>query len=367
MPFRQSSAADGRAKSFFCLEKKRMKTLLLALLLLTTAVTEAQDNLTIQVHEGIELMSVVQYLGSQLNMTTPSPYRKDIARFFLAYRNHPAVNMIFSLTGPVYPDLTECGLAFYNFPDIRLRPLPDSCPWFRYIPRDTLDAYLRLVMQFYKDSHFHDFFVAEQETYGVWAASLRASVVEPIRIFDSLIDTHGDSRWLVCMDPLNGWGAHTIQPRNVNPTYSGTYIYQLGYFGDTDSLGRMTFGANIYDLAWHEGTHAFTDPLLRKWAKSIDSLAALFPASPALREQNVNDWAHYFDELLPRAVSVALHRRFRSQEAYKKVLTAENERGFIHVGAVADVIYDDFIATRKVRDFDALMPRILATLRATKR
>jgi hypothetical protein len=343
-----------------------MKRLLLFLLVLTGGGVHAQTpaNLRIEVNEGIELLSVIQYLGGRLNNNTLSPYHEDVQRYFLRYRGEPAVETMFLYKRVVYPDLVECGLVFDHFPDIRMHQLPDSSHWHGLMGSDSLNHYLTQCIQFYKDTHFHEFYKAHEAMYRQWAQGLRDSISEPIRIFDSLINTRRDHHWLVFMDPLNDWGAHTVEPDNVNMQYRNYFIYQLGYFGDTDRLGRMTFAADLYDFAWHEGTHAFTDSLLKKWAPSIDSLAGLFPPGEALQRQNVNDWEHYFNELLPRAVSSALHRQFRSESAYEELIKKEENRGFIHVREVSEVIYADFIHERKVDSFEALLPRIFKALRA---
>ena len=125
-----------------------MKTLLLLLLLLAVAAAAPAQNLTIRVDEGIELMSVLQYLSGHLGNETGSPYKTDIKRYFGPYRCHPAVTWFFNANWPVYPDLVECGLVFDHFPDIRMRRLPDSCSWFKFVNRDTLDTFLHMAMQF---------------------------------------------------------------------------------------------------------------------------------------------------------------------------------------------------------------------------
>ncbi|MBS1663047.1 MAG: DUF4932 domain-containing protein [Bacteroidetes bacterium] len=320
------------------------------------------SNLTITVNEGIELLSVVQYLGGHLDNNTPSVYRDEVRRYFGRYRIHPAVMTMFNFNYRVYTDLVECGLVFYDFPEIKMRPLPDSCSWFKYMGRAVLEGYLRQCMQFYRDTRFHDFYRAHLGMFSQWAGSLRDSIDGPIRVFDSLINTRRDHHWMVCMDPLNDWGAHTIMPRNVNMRYRDHFIYELGYMGDTDRQGRMVFGADLYNFAWHEGTHAFTDSILGKMGVSIDSLSGLMPSSAQLRRQNINDWGHYFNELIPRAVSLALHKEFRSPEAYRKLLEVEERNGFVHVKMVSEVIYADFIHERRVDSFEGLLRRIIVLL-----
>jgi hypothetical protein len=321
------------------------------------------SNLTIQVNEGVELLSLVQYLGGHLDNNTPSPYKNDVRRHFGSYRTHPAVMMMFNFDFRVYGDLVECGLVYYGFPDIKMRRLPDSCTWTKLAGRDTLEKYLQLCMQFYRDTHFHAFYTAHHDMFTQWASSLRDSIQEPVRIFDSLINTRRDKHWLVLMDPLNDWGAHTIMPRNVNERYRDYFIYQLGYFGHKDAAGHMTFAADLYNFAWHEGTHAFTDSMLIRDSVAIDSLSALMPHNPRLSNQNINDWGHYFDELIPRAVSLALHKQFRTAEAYEKLLNNEEKQGFVHVKAVSELIYTDFVHERKVNSFEEMLPLILDLLK----
>lgn len=322
-------------------------------------------NLTIGVQEGIELMSIIQYLGGHLENNTPSPYKNDVRKYFTPYRNHPAVLAMFNFDYRIYSDLVECGLTMSDFPHIQRSAVPDSSVWYKSFSKDSLNWYLDLCLQFYKDTHFHDFYMAHQAMYKSWAEGLTKSVKEPIRIFDSLIDLKAEHRWMICMDPINDWGAHTIMPDHMNNAYAGYYIYQLGYFGDKDSAGNMSFGADLYDFVWHEGTHAFTGPLLDKYKSSVDSLSYLMPNSAVLRHQSIQDgdFEHYFNELLPRAVSMALTRQFRSNEEYQNLLDSEkNRRGFVHVDTVADLIYTDYVHERKVPNFEGVLLEIFAML-----
>jgi hypothetical protein len=85
------------------------------------------------------------------------------------------------------------------------------------------------------------------------------------------------------------------------------------------------------------------------------------PDNPRLKGQNITDWQHYFAELVPRAVSLALHKQFRPA-AYGRLLQAEEGRGFVHVKAVSEIIYADFIHERKVSNFEGLISEILDSL-----
>lgn len=319
-------------------------------------------NLTIGVNEGIELLSVIQILSGQLNNSTPSPYKAAMKKYFLASRTHPVVNTMFLINKTVYPDFVELGVLFYNFPNIKLHPLPDSSFWYTILPKDSLHGFLTQCMQFYKDTRFENFYQSHKKDYNAWAAALNKKIADPVNIFNSYFNSNNTYKWNICLDPLNDWGAHTIIAQKLLPGVKNTIMYQLGYMGDVDSAGNMDFKTNVYDLAWHEGTHGVTDSILNAYHNQIDSLAYLLKNDDALKTQNITDWQHYFNELIPRAVSIALSRKYRSNADYEKLLAFETNRGFVHAKLVSDIIYNDYINERTVQHFEDVFPLIFKSL-----
>jgi hypothetical protein len=313
-----------------------MKVILFSMLIFLSGQARSQDNLTVEVHEGVSLMTTIQYLSGQLNNSTPSVYKTNVKKFFLAYRNHPAARELFLLDN-IYPDLTELGFGFYNFPDIKLYPLPDSLSWYKYIPKPALENYLRLCMQFYKQTKFHSFHLSQLEQYKEWAEKFSKEMKKPVSVFNRTFENNDSIKWYICLDPLNDWGAHTYTQK-TNPFFRNYITYQQGYFGDKDSVGRMIFTANVYDIAWHEGAHAISDEILKQYKNEIDALSALMKQDAALKRQNINDWNHYFNELIARAVSLALFKKHLKPVNYEQLLKIETGRGFIHIKDVADVI-----------------------------
>jgi hypothetical protein len=336
-----------------------MKKMILLAMLFCRQLSHAQDNLVVDVHEGVSLMSTIQYLSGQLSNSTSSSYKTDVKKYFLNWRAHPAVADIF-MKDKVYPDLTELGFLFYNFPDIKMYPLPESMNWYKYIPKPELQRYMEQCMKFYKETKFHRFHQSHADEYKQWASAFTATMQKPVSIFNA---TFGEElKWYICLEPLNDWGAHTYT-KKIGPGFKNRITYQQGYFGDKDSLGKMIFRANVYDLAWHEGTHAITDSLLVKYKEDIAALATLMKQDQSLKQQNINDWQHYFDELLARSVSIALFKKHLKPASYEQMVKMETNRGFIHVKDVADVIVEKFLAEGSPKDFSLVLPFIFDMLK----
>ncbi|WP_088845643.1 DUF4932 domain-containing protein [Hymenobacter gelipurpurascens] len=144
-----------------------MKPLLTFLLvLLSTHVLLAQsritpapmpaDRVTVTVHPGIELFTVVQLLASQYPMPNKSAYAKETEAYFVPFVNHPAVQYARQLK-KVYPDLTELGYCLDNFPKVRMH-YPEHSVWYTLNGKDSVQTYMRLCQQFFEDSHFWAFY-----------------------------------------------------------------------------------------------------------------------------------------------------------------------------------------------------------------
>ncbi len=337
-----------------------MKIFFLLALTLSCGRAQSQQNMIVEVHEGVSLLSTIQYLSGQLHNSTTSAYKTAVKEYFLPYRNHAAVKEMFLMEN-IYPDLTELGFGFYNFPDIKMYPLPDSLSWYKYISKPALEHYLKQCMKFYKESRFHAFHLSQKNNFTVWADKFAVDIKRPITIFNSTFGNRDSLNWYICLEPLNDWGAHTYTQK-TNPFFNKYITYQQGYFGDKDSAGRMIFKANVYDIVWHEGTHAISDKILERYEKEINELSVLMKQDDALKRQNIKDWPHYFNELIARSMSLALFKKHLKPVSYEQLLKVETGRGFIHVKDVADVIYSNFLVDGPTKKFEDIFPEIFEML-----
>ena len=85
----------------------------------TPSTPPSTDRITVTVHPGIELLTVVQLLAGKYPLPSKSRYAKETEAYFAPFANHPAVRQARRLP-KVYTDLPELGYCFDNFPQVRL-------------------------------------------------------------------------------------------------------------------------------------------------------------------------------------------------------------------------------------------------------
>ncbi|TAE32955.1 MAG: DUF4932 domain-containing protein [Cytophagales bacterium] len=354
-----------------------MKTLLatlLAVIILQTAVAQSPkpapntlERLEVTVHPGIELFTIVQILAGQYRMPNKSTYAKAVETYFTPYANHPAVKHVKNM-GRVYTDLAELGYCFDNFPDVRIHIPADSLNWYKYYGKDTVQTYMQLCKQFYDDTKFWNFYQQHQADYASWAKPVRENIAKQglVAKLDSLYRERGNAAWSIYLDPLNGWGAHAIMTKTLNPRYANRVAYNVGFFNqdskDTDTP-VFDLGTESVMMVWHEGSHIYTNGWQRQHASEIEKLAYLLNKTDAgMKQNNIKTWSHCFDENLVRGVVIALFRQHRTPKEARKQAAKEIVGDFLYAEDIADVIGQQYLNNSTYADFGQFMPKILAYL-----
>jgi hypothetical protein len=354
---------------------KVLLTLLLTLLTIQallaqprTAVTSPPaDRITVTVHPGIELLTVVQLLAGKYPVPNKSVYAEETETYFASFANHPAVRLARRLP-KVYTDLPELGYCLDNFPEVRLH-YPEQANWYTMNGKDTIQAYLRLCRQFSKDSHFWAFYQRHQADYAAWAKPMQARLASAglVAKLDSFYRFRTKAaHWTICLDPLNSWGAHALMAKELNPRYADQVVYTVGFFNrESTEASTPTFslGAEAAGLVWHEGSHIYTHVLQQQYHADIAKLAYLFnQADAGMKRNNIDDWAHCFDENLVRGVVIALFRQYQSPKEARKQAAQEIVGDFQYAGDIADVLMAKYVGQRAYPSFEQFFPEILAYL-----
>lgn len=319
------------------------------------------DKLTITVHPGVELLSIIQYLSGNQG-PIPSPYLTDVRKHFSSYRTHPAVLFLFNSDARFGYDLPELGWCFTD----PLRPtsfnLPEKTYWYQSFSKAELTTYLTLCMDFAKQANFAGFYERHQAEYNRWGQAMQQKVdsLQIIPKLESFYRRPAASQWYICLDPLNSGGAHAIITQTVVPAYGDYIVYQQGYWNRQATPTTVpTFQADMYNLVWHEGSHTAINQLLGEHRAAIDSLSYLMKQSDVLARQNITDWRHFVDESVVRAISVALHRKHLTPTEAKQRLESEQRGGFVYTDQLAEFILTDYINSGRYASFDAYFPVLL--------
>jgi hypothetical protein len=298
------------------------------------------DRITVTVHPGIELLTIVQLLAGKYPQPNKSSYAKETEAYFAAFAHHPAVQLARRLP-KVYTDLPELGYCLENFPEVRLH-YPVQTNWYTMNGKDTIQTYLRLCRQFSQDSRFWAFYQQHQADYAAWAKPVHARLTSEglVAKLDSFYRFRTKAaHWTICLDPLNSWGAHAIIANNLNPRYADQVVYTVGFFNheSTDvSTPTFSLGAEASRLVWHEGSHIYAHALQQQYRAEIRKLTYLFNQSDAgMKRNNIADWAHCFDENLVRGVVIALFRQYQPPKEARKQAAQEIVGDFQYAGDIA--------------------------------
>jgi hypothetical protein len=325
------------------------------------------DRITVTVHPGVELLTIVQLLAGKYPLPNKSGYTKETEAYFAPFANHPAVRQARRLP-KVYTDLPELGYCFDRFPKMRLQ-YPAQTNWYQLNGRDTIQTYLRLCQQFATDSHFWTFYQQHQAAYAAWAQPVHARLVREglVAKLDSFYRFRTKAaHWTILLDPLNSWGAHAIQVHALNPRYADQVVYTVGFLNREStetSVPSFSLGAEASRLVWHEGSHIYTHALQQQQQQAIAQLAYLFnPGDAGMQHNNIHDWAHCFDENLVRGIVIALFRQYQPPKEARKQAAQEVVGDFQYAGDIADVLAAKYLGQATGQDFAQFFPEILAYL-----
>lgn len=325
-----------------------------------------KTDITINVHPGIELLTIIQKLADQFQPSTPSLYEKEVNDYFGKFKNLNAVTRIKNFKGNVYPDLTELGFCFSDFPEFKLH-IPDSLNWYKYYGKDSVEQYLKDCKDFAEQTNFWEFYKKNESNYLIWGKPIYNGLIK-----DSLIEKLNDfyktsekaPKFYICIDPLNGWGAHAINnPALLNPDYADLKAYTIGYFSNSPSISKnpiFAYGNYAINLVWHEGSHVYLEQLFKKYEAQIEALSYLFNKDDqGMKSQNISNWNYCLNENVVRGIVIALFKKYKTEREWKRQNAQEILNDFIYSEEISKIILDNYLNNNKYENFADFFPVLL--------
>lgn len=341
-----------------------------AVLILTDSFGQKPD-VTINVHPGIELLTVIQKLADQFPKSSPSTYEKEVNDYFGNFKNLKAVNDIKNFKGNVYPDLTELGFCFSDFPNFKLH-IPDSLNWYKYYGKDTVIMYLQDCKEFAAQTKFWEFYKKYEADYLTWGKPIENGIFKD-SLIEKLNNFHKASskapKFQICIDPLNGWGAHAISnPAYFNPDYADLKAYTVGYISKKSTQSQnpiFNYGSYAINLIWHEGNHIYLEPLFKKYKEQIETLSYLYNKDDqGMKSQNISSWNYCLNENVVRGIVIALFKKYKSEREWKKQNAQEILNDFIYAEEISNIIFGNYLNKKKYKNFDDFFPVLLDKLKS---
>lgn len=250
-----------------------------ALLFANVALAQPKGN----IDERFELTSIVFRLTDDVAFvhSNPEKYIADIDNYFIKYKNHELITFI---KKTMYSkSILDISLPMYFAADVQITPkgivwtdewtttfelydtLPDSKIW----NKKEMNEYLRLLNKFYKDSKFHQFYLAHESFYETVEIAF-SSIVSKIdttwffNFFGSPFEL--DNIWLV---PANGNFNFSIY--RIDRNGKGHHNCAISTVME-DSSGNPYFPDRTFKTLIHEICHNYNNPICKRHEAEFQSV-----------------------------------------------------------------------------------------------
>lgn len=342
--------------------------MLMLLIVCSLFSAKAQEKLTVNVHPGVELFTIVQLLADKFPNPNPSTYSKEVMDYFGKYKTHPAVLKMKGFK-QVYTDFTELGWTMSNFPNIEIYEPTADLNWYKYNGKEDILEYINLCKDFFNDTKFWDFYQQHAKAYEKWGLNIKEQILQSKAIpqLQKFYGFDADVVWQICIDPLNSWGSHAINTKKLNPQFSHIVAYNTGYFKTQSTIADEPFFdyKGIDYLVWHEGSHIFLEPYFVKYKKEIDEMAYLFNKDDeGMKRNGIANWEYCLNENIVRAIVGSLYHTYKTEREFKRQVAKETASDFIYVEDLVPFIIQKYGEKLKYKKFDMLFPAMLKMLKA---
>lgn len=347
-----------------------MRKLLSTLLFLLPATATCFGQLTSTTDERFELTSIVCRLAGaeEYSQCRIPGYARDIDSCFAPYTKHPVIRyfqQIREKQDVAYDAISSLASAlelrngrFRLNPAYDLRPLADTAVVTQIDSRWTkasLDRFIVLLNDFYKQSRFQRFYDAHQPLY--------QAVTEQL---DKLL-AKIDPEWFVAF-----FGKEFSTPQVYTCLVNGPSNYALTNLPDdafgilvgcgADAKGDPSFSPWMLGVVLHEFAHSFANPLVCAYQAQLEKPSKrIFPlVEKSLRHAAYNQAAIPFEWLT--RLSVLMYLRDNDPQEIPFQITIDDNQGFIwQRRAVA--FMENFYANRdRYPYFSDFMPQMVSFL-----
>lgn len=323
-----------------------------------------------QINAGTELIAIMLWLSGKYPMPMDSKYKSEVWTYFSKYKQHPALERM--KKSELYPDFTEIGLLLSDFPNVKIET-PEKNSWYQKKGgKENVAGILNDAKIFAEKTKFWNFYQKHQTEYARLTDDFgnelkEKNVLPTIDSFFRYGASQPRPQVTIYLESLNNWGAHAIDFQNLRGEPNGERVtFQIGPVEQDAQLpdSALSFKTNRQTIqnVWHEASHIYLKKTLAENKERVAKLERLFNA-PALASQNIKTWDYAFEENLVRSIVAAVTKQNLGDDAYKREVANQTQRGFIYTNEIAELIVSKYISdANRYPAFDDFMPEILAMM-----
>jgi hypothetical protein len=344
----------------------------------------ADKPIQVRYHKTIETVMILRAISDEdplLKQVKPDskgrPLLYAARQHFAPYKEHPAVKAtqeILVKTRDIGGILFQGVLYAEELPNAGFAYEPQYAFWKEH--KQDLEAYTKVLQQFYKDAKVEQFFAMYSPYYdgAVAEATSYMNNKAPGAMegyFGKSFDTY--NLYILPLSPY-GWGfsattgkvLHTI----VSPVGNIEYKENIADYKQY-GFGGAEARAHYRELVTHEFTHAFITDVLEEESNkaSINNYDTLF--TPELQkimdEQGYGDWWGFVNEYIVRLCEIRIAEQLNKEDAaaMRKENISEYKFVLIPAGEVLMKEYEDH--RDKYINIDAFLPIIISHLGDTSK
>ncbi len=330
----------------------------------------AQPN--VSVDERFELTGVAFRLtGDEIFIhKVPENYVADIDSCFSKYKDHELVRYLrkmiearkrhfdFSVIADLAADveITPKGIvwtrkweAFYESEEYSQRDNAWS--------RAELKEYLRLLNKFYKDTKFHQFFVAHSSFYAVAEENMRQIVgrIDTAWFSDFFGQPFSlENVWVV---PANG--RHNFSLNRTDARGVEHHHCVMGFTGRMDSMADLS----KFTVLIHEICHNYNNPVCDRYRDSFQTISdSIYPY--VMDDLNFRHYGYssILYEGMNRLCEYAYYQAHHSMDSamLEENIFYEELNGYIWLGEMLDYLKVFYLNRDRFPNYEAFMPQLVS-------
>lgn len=325
---------------------------------------QAQERLSIEVDERIELLTVMQYLADWPSLhehlfdpTYHIDYLTRIEDAFGTYRNHPAVATLrfYMGRGFSFGDPVILMMHLSPPPNMELiEPLPSYLMEELGAPT-VVDRLVDSVNTFYRDTDFGAFFQANRPYYDQILANTANEIPHPQRYIDFLEDFSGIREKQFYTIVLSTVFSHNNYGFAV--THNGTTInYNVtspGFMYGEHPNPHVRDGIPYYQLyalefiLTHEFSHPYVNPLVAQYEQELLSVECLADPITDIMKKNAYGTTWNPVEHMVRAITAVFFQQAYGEEVARQELQNQRDNwGFIYIDDIYQ-LYQHYLEHRE--------------------
>ena len=330
--------------------------------------TESGHNKEPYVSETVELIGLIFRLagspGYYNGCNVPS-VAESADSYFAHMTNHKAVSLAksYQQRGVAYDAVTGYAnqLIFYK-PDkivfatnYKEGSNTSFDRWSKTMKKEMLSA----INDFYKTSHFHDWFVSTQAEQKQALAAFKSACDIDYTWFDTFYGNNNKLASRIILSFMIGSHNNGISLQRSDGTLLLTPVFgSLSQSGSTIRFGGDT------NLIIHEFSHPYCNPLIDKYWSSISAKAKdIFQTvGEQMAEQAYGQPEIMMYETLVRSCTISYLRTHNQQEWVEPYIVHAESKGFILVRAVVEALERFENESEKYKNLEGFMPEIIKVI-----